>query len=301
MHLKQHTLNNPVNISGIGLHTGQPVNMSILPAEENTGIRFRRIDLEGKPEIPALAEYVTDTTRSTTISNDGASVQTVEHVLAALAGMQIDNAIIEIDAAETPAADGSSVVFVNEIKKAGLVEQHAAREFHRITESVQVDGNGDGNSIEVTPDENFGMQVKLQFDSDKLGDQEAELNHVDEFASEFANARTFCFLHEVEALAAAGLIKGGDVERALVLVPEEIPQEKVDQLAKQFGLPSLKVQAGGVLGIQAPRHENEPARHKLLDLLGDLSLVGKPLIGKVNAVKPGHKINVELAKKIRGV
>jgi len=299
MHDKQHTIGGPAVVSGVGLHTGKQVTMRILPAAAHSGIRFRRTDLPGRPEIPALTEFVSDTRRSTTLSREGATVQTVEHTLAALAGLQIDNVIIEIDASETPAGDGSSAVFVDAIRKAGIQIQDAEREYFHLTDSFVVNGNGKGNMISAAPGNEFAVNVIVEFDSESMANQEATMNRMEEFESSFANARTFCFLHEVEALADAGLIKGGDIERALVLVTKTVPKEQIEKLAKRFGLPALEVREGGVLGIQASRHENEPARHKLLDLVGDLSLAGKPIRGSITAKRPGHQINVELAKKIR--
>jgi UDP-3-O-[3-hydroxymyristoyl] N-acetylglucosamine deacetylase/3-hydroxyacyl-[acyl-carrier-protein] dehydratase len=298
MNEKQHTLKSPVSVSGVGLHTGAKVRMTFMPAPEGHGIVFYRTDLEGSPGVPADVDFVVDTSRGTTLGKNDVRVHTVEHTLAALSGMQLDNVRVELEGPEPPIMDGSSIRFVEALRDAGLVEQEAKREIYELREAVRVEDPERKVSLEVVPANEFSATVHIDFDSNVLGPQSAHLGHLEKFGDDFADSRTFCFLHEVEPLLNSGLIKGGDLDNAIVLVDREIPDAQMEHLCQLFNKPRMKVKKG-VLNHIGLRHQNEPARHKLLDLVGDLSLVGVPFKGKVIASRPGHKANIELARKIK--
>jgi len=299
MHYKQHTIKNSVSIQGVGLHTGESVTMTFLPAPVNSGIRFKRVDLEGEPIVQADARFVVDTSRGTAIEQSGARVYTVEHTLAALTGLQIDNVLIEIDAPETPILDGSSIEFVKILQEAGLQEQDAPRNFFYIPETIAYTDSARGVALTARPALSYQVTVKVDYNSQVLGIQEAFLEKIEHFAEEIAPCRTFCFLHELEMLYKGGLIKGGDLSNAIVIVDKVMPTEELNQLATLLGKPSVQVTEQGYLNNLELRYSNEPARHKLLDLVGDLTLVGRPIVGKIQGIRPGHAANVELAKKIQ--
>jgi len=299
MTIKQRTIAKPVTVSGKGLHSGIEVNLTIKPAIENEGICFIRTDLEGKPKIKADCFNVTDTSRGTSISNNNATVSTVEHVLAAITGMEIDNAIIEITGIETPIHDGSSKYFTEAIQKAGVVEQNAEKEYIKIDEVLTYyDAEKDVEMICI-PSDDFKISVMIDFESEVLSTQNASLNGIQNFNSEISNSRTFVFLHELEFLLQNDLIKGGDLNSAIIFVDREISQEELDRLARLFNKPKVKVLRKGILNNVDLHFENEPARHKLLDVIGDLTLAGRPIKGHIIARKPGHKGNIEFAKIIK--
>lgn len=293
----QKTINHPISFSGKGLHTGLQVSMTVNPADENFGIKFKRIDLEGKPMVAALAENVTDTSRSTTISRDDAKVSTIEHLMAALWGCGIDNALVEIDAPEVPIMDGSAKCYVEEIQRVGLKEQNAPIIYYKVPEKFEYEMADSDVKITIFPDDEFTVNVNIDFNSSVIGRQFATLNSIEETAENIAPCRTFVFLHEIEPLINNNLIKGGDVNNAIVIVEKPIDEEQQERLSTLFGR-NISVKKGYLDNVEL-RHENEIARHKLLDLLGDLYLVGVRIKGKVFATRPGHTANTEFAKLLR--
>ena len=299
MSRNQRTIGKPISVTGKGLHTGAHVTMTFCPAPPNHGFVFQRTDLKNQPLIPALVDNVVDTSRGTTLAIKGdIRVHTVEHTLAALAGFQLDNVLIEIDGPEPPIMDGSAKDFTAALTEAGIEEQNTPVEEYVIREPIHYVEKERDVDIQIFPAEQFQAKVNIDFNSSVLHAQQAELPHIGHFPDEFANCRTFVFLHEVETLYQAGLIKGGDLESAVVIVDRMITEPELERLSKIFNKPNIKVQEG-VLNELGLRYKNEPARHKLLDLIGDLALVGKPIRGHVVANKPGHKANVELAKLIK--
>lgn len=296
--MKCHTLSAPAKLSGRGLHTGKQVTLTINPAEEGTGILFRRIDLQDQPMVKALAQNVFDTSRGTSIKEGAAEVRTIEHLMAALAGMQIDNAIIDIDAEETPILDGSSRFYVEAIQKAGIQEQNQEREYFVVTKPCAISFPDKQIELRVEPYDGFDLTVDVDYGTAVLASQHAELHDINDFYPEYYNCRTFVFLHELQYLVANNLVKGGDVDNAIVFVAQMPEQKVLDQLGEFFNRKDLKVTENGVLNNIDLHHPNEPARHKLLDLVGDLYLLGKPLKGKVYASHPGHFANTELAKQL---
>ncbi len=297
---KQRTLKEPLSFHGKGLHTGVEVNMTLLPAPENHGYVFKRTDLQGEPEITALAENVTDTSRGTTIEENGARVSTIEHVLSALAGMQLDNTIIELDGPEAPILDGSAREYVEAIQKSGVVEQNAERRYFKLKEKVEYYDEENGVHIIAYPDQMQSINVLIDYNSDVLGNQYATLEHWEDFKTQIAPCRTFVFLHELEQLVKLNLIKGGDLDNAIVIVDHEMPQEDIDRLSDLFNQPKIEVHEG-ILNNLELRFSNEPARHKLLDMIGDLALVGRWFKAKIIATRPGHAANVEFARQLRQV
>lgn len=298
---KQTTLNSAITISGVGLHTGTQVTLTLHPAAENHGYKFRRIDLSGSPIIEADCDLVTDTIRGTTLTKNGASVSTVEHVLAALVGMEVDNCLIDIDGPEMPIMDGSSRHFVEAIAKNELVELEAEREYFEIPYNIHFTDENNKVEIIAMPVNDYRITVMVDYNSPVLGSQHAAITHMSEFQKEISPCRTFCFLHELEFLLQNNLIKGGDVNNAIVVVDREIEQEELNRLAKVFNKPSVKVTQHGILNNLELRFQNEPARHKLLDMIGDLALVGMPIKGQIMAARPGHASNIAFAKKIKQV
>ena len=298
MYMKQHTIKKPVSLTGVGLHTGVEVTMTFNPAPVNHGFVFKRIDLESQPLVHALVENVVDTSRGTTIGENGAQVYTVEHTLAALAGLQIDNVLIELDGPEPPIMDGSSKFFSEALQGAGLEQQDADRDVFVIDTPLHYREGDRSVELAALPSEAFHASVMIDYNSTILNAQHVSLPSMSDFPKYFADARTFCFLHEIEELSQAGLIKGGTLENAIVLVDREITEEELDRLCHLFNKPKMQVRQG-ILNNVGLRYDNEPARHKLLDLVGDLALVGMPLQGHIMAARPGHKANVELAKLIR--
>ncbi len=297
--MKQHTLKKSFSISGIGLHTGEKVNMTFHPAPDNHGIKFKRIDLENQPEIRADVGSVVSTNRGTSIGNSGAIVHTVEHALAALSGMEIDNTLIEIDGIEVPILDGSAIGFTEKLLDAGKVAQDADRVFIEIPNPIAYKDDETGTELIVLPADEFEITTMIDFNSTTLGQQYAYLKSIKDFNRDISPARTFVFLREIEALINQGLIKGGDLDNAIVIVDRLMNQQELDDLAKKLHKPSMKVDKKGYLNTTNLKFRNEPARHKLLDVIGDLALVGKPIKGKVVTTKPGHTANVELAKILK--
>lgn len=297
----QTTIKTAFSVSGVGLHTGEKVTMTFHPAEVGHGYKFKRIDLDKQPIIPADVSKVTDTRRGTTLSRGEASVTTVEHCLSALRGANIDNCLIEIDGAEPPISDGSSRIFAKEIAKAGTEEQDAEREYFVIEQPVNYLDPDTGTEFSALPADDFSLTVMIDFDSPVLGQQYAEWKEGEDYAAEIAPARTFVFLHELEKLADTGLIKGGDLDNAVVIADRPMPDKELKKLAEKLGKKEMSVDKAGVLNTTALHFRNEPARHKMLDVIGDLSLVGAPIKGKITVKKPGHKANTEFAKILKNL
>lgn len=298
---KQTTLKSSLTISGVGLHTGANVNLTFHPAEENHGYKFRRTDLEGQPVIEADCDLVTDTSRGTTLEKKGASISTVEHVLAALVGLEIDNVLMDIDGPEMPIIDGSSRPFVEALRATGIVEQEADREYFEIPYNIHF--NDEENNVEIIgmPVNDYRLTVMVDYNSSVLGSQHAALTTISDFADEISPCRTFCFLHELEFLLNNNLIKGGDLNNAIVVVDRAVSQDELDRLATVFNKPKVEVKKEGILNNLDLRFQNEPARHKLLDMVGDLALIGMPIKGQIMAARPGHASNVAFAKKVKQV
>lgn len=296
---KQNTIAKPVTLSGAGLHSGQKVTLTILPAAENTGYVFKRIDIEGQPLLKAIAENVNNTERNTTIQEKNIKISTVEHLLASLYAKGIDNALIEIDGPEVPILTGSADIYVNALEKAGIMEQKAERRYYHIKEKTVFKDEKKGIEIIGYPDDNFSIDVHIDYNSKVLGNQFARMNHLGEFEKEIAPCRTFVFLHELEFLLKNNLIKGGDFDNAIVIMDRQVTQEELDRLAELFKKPKVKVKPEGVLNNIDLYFSNEPARHKLLDMIGDLALVGARIKGRIIANKPGHFANTEFAKLLR--
>ncbi|HOO99212.1 MAG TPA: bifunctional UDP-3-O-[3-hydroxymyristoyl] N-acetylglucosamine deacetylase/3-hydroxyacyl-ACP dehydratase [Bacteroidales bacterium] len=296
---KQRTLAKEVTLSGKGLHTGLNVNITFKPAPANHGYKFCRTDLPGKPVIDALAEHVTDTSRGTTLVQNNASVSTIEHALATLHGMQIDNALIELDAPEAPIMGGASRAFVDAVKSAGIKELKEERNYFVVKQKLVYSDEEHGVDLIVYPDDHFSINVLIDYNSRILGNQYAILDTVTEFEEEIADSRTFVFFHELEPLNKMGLIKGGDLDNAVVILEREVEQAEIDRIAKLFNRPGISKHTAGILNNTELRYPNEPARHKLLDLMGDLALVGHPIKGKVVATRPGHYANTRLARMMR--
>ena len=299
---KQRTLKQAVSLNGVGLHTGETVKLTLAPAPAGHGYKFQRTDLEGQPVINADCDLVVSTARGTTLERDGVRVHTTEHVLAALYSMQVDNALIQITGAEVPIMDGSSLAFVEAIEKAGYQEQDAEREYFTIKENLRYEDPKRGIEMlgVAAPGGEFRLTVMVDYNSAVLGTQHATMYHVGEFKKEIAPCRTFVFLHELEQLAKAGLIKGGDLNNAIVLVERDVSQEELQRLARAIGREYKPIEVKrGVLNTTEPKFYNEPARHKLLDIVGDLALVGMPIRGHILAARPGHYGNVEFAQQIK--
>ncbi|PLX12927.1 MAG: UDP-3-O-[3-hydroxymyristoyl] N-acetylglucosamine deacetylase [Marinilabiliales bacterium] len=296
---KQKTIGKSVSVSGNGLHTGQSGTMTFFPAIANHGIKFRRSDLKNKPIISANIENVIGTARGTTIGENGANVFTIEHVLAAFRGAGVDNVLIDLDMEEIPILDGSSRYFSDAIREAGIVDLDRDREFIVIDEVLEYKVPESKIEIKIEPADSFQLEVQIDFESKVLGLQDAVLEDISLFEEEVAKCRTFVFLHELEFLLSNNLIKGGDLASAIVFVNRPIPQEELDRLAKVFNKPSVKVKDEGILNNLELHYDNEPARHKLLDMVGDLALLGKPIKGKITAKRPGHQSNTEFAKIIK--
>jgi len=297
----QTTIKNPVSISGVGLHTGTSCTMTFKPAPDNHGIKFVRTDLGDRLEIPALAEYVVDVSRGTTLGLGDAKVYTVEHVLAAIVGLQIDNITIELDGIEPPIGDGSSKPFVDKLLEAGIVKQKEPKDYLIIDETINYHNEEEQVDIVALPLDGFRMTVMVDYHNPALGSQHTGLFDLQkEFVSDFAPTRTFCFLSEVETLADQGLIKGGDIDNAVVIVDREVSDKDLVDLSSKLGLDTkITIGENGFLNENNLRFKNEPVRHKLLDMIGDLALIGAPLKAQILAARPGHKANVEFAKIIR--
>jgi UDP-3-O-[3-hydroxymyristoyl] N-acetylglucosamine deacetylase/3-hydroxyacyl-[acyl-carrier-protein] dehydratase len=296
---KQRTLAKEVSLKGKGLHTGINVTITFKPAPASFGYKFCRTDLPGKPMIDALAENVTDTSRGTTLKQNGASVSTIEHALAALYGLRIDNAIIELDGPEAPILGGASWNFTEAIKDAGFTELKEERNYFVVKQKIVYSDEEHGVDLIIYPDDHLSINVLIDYNSRILGNQYAILDSIDDFEKEICRSRTFVFFHELEPLHRKGLIKGGDLDNAVVILEKEVEQEEIDRIAKLFNRPGITRHTAGILNNTELRYPNEPARHKLLDIMGDLALVGQPIKGKVVATRPGHSANTRLAKLIR--
>ena len=297
MQTKQQTLAGPISFSGKGLHTGVTVNMTVHPAADNHGIVFRRVDLEDTPTVPALCEYVTDTSRGTTIEKGAAKVSTIEHIISALWTMGVDNALIDIDGPETPIMDGSAREYVEKIQLTGLVEQKSSRKYYEVTEKQVYTIPDKGVAIIIYPDDEFTVSVHIDFNSKVVGNQYATLDMYSKYTEDIAPCRTFCFLHELEPLLKMNLIKGGDLDNAIVVVENPVSDEQLEHLKKVFNKDDIRV-TGGYLNNLELRASNELARHKLLDLLGDFALLGMRIKGRVWASRPGHYANTEFMKQL---
>lgn len=298
---KQRTIKSAVSVSGVGLHTGKPVTLTFLPAPENHWFKFQRMDLDGQPIIDADADLVVDTSRGTTLEKNGARVHTTEHVLAALVGCGIDNCLIQVTGPEMPIMDGSSRPFVAVLEQTGAVEQASERDYFELTENLTYEDPNKKVEMLAVPQEDFRVTVMVDYGSEVLGTQHASMYRLADFNKEISPCRTFVFLRELEALLAHDLIKGGDLDNAIVLVDSELPKEKLDHLRKVFNKPDVEVKGMGVLNNTKLHFYNEPARHKLLDIVGDLALVGRPMKIHVLAARPGHAGNVEFAKKLKAL
>jgi len=299
--MKQTTIKKPVELEGVGLHTGQKVSMKFMPAPENYGIKFQRTDLPNQPIIDADVDNVTDTSRGTTIEQNGGKVATVEHVMAALAGLEIDNCLVQINGGETPIMDGSSRFFMKALMEAGIAEQEAEREYFTIPQNVYYTDTDRSVEMIAMPLDDYRLTVMVDYNSPVLGSQHASITSLKEFESEISTCRTFCFLHELELLYNNGLIQGGDLNNAIVIVDRVIEDHELDHLAKMFNKPKVEVKKEGILNNVDLRFHNEPARHKLLDLIGDLALIGVPIKAQIMAARPGHAANVEFGKKIKAL
>ena len=300
MQNKQQTLGGTISFSGKGLHTGVVVNMTVNPASDNTGIVFRRVDIEGQPTVPALCEYVTDTSRGTTIESGKAKVSTIEHIVSALWSMGVDNAIIDIDGPETPIMDGSAREYVQRISEVGLVEQKSPRKYYEVTEKQVYTIPDKGVAIIIYPDDEFTVSVHVDYNSKVIGNQYATLDIFNDYVEKIAPCRTFVFLHELEPLLKMNLIKGGDLDNAIVVVENPVSDEQLEHLKKVFNKDDIRV-TGGYLNNLQLRSSNELARHKLLDLLGDFALLGMRIKGRVWASRPGHYANTEFMKQLISV
>ena len=299
---KQRTLKESIVFNGVGLHTGEPVTMEICPAADNHGYKFQRVDLENQPIIKADVDYVVATDRGTTLEQHGARVYTTEHVLAALYACQVDNALIKINGPEIPIMDGSAILFVNEIERVGFEDQTADRDYFELNENIPWEDVEKGIEFLAIPDVHYRLTVMVDYNSPILGTQHASMYQLGDFKKEIAKCRTFVFLRELEYLASNNLIKGGDLDNAIVLVDRmDVAQEELDRLAKLLGKDKLQISIDGigVLNSTKLQYENEPARHKLLDIVGDLALVGKPIKAHILAARPGHSGNVRFAKVLK--
>jgi UDP-3-O-[3-hydroxymyristoyl] N-acetylglucosamine deacetylase/3-hydroxyacyl-[acyl-carrier-protein] dehydratase len=297
--MNQQTIAKQFSVEGVGLHTGEMVKVTFKPGEERTGIKFIRTDQETPVVIEANLNFVKRTTRGTTLEKNGVYIHTIEHVLSALAGLQIDNVVIELEGPEMPILDGSSIGFANEIQTAGIVEQQVEREYFVIKEQIEFKDENTGSEYLVLPADQLTITAMIDFDSDFLGSQYAHMDSLKEYVKEIAPSRTFVFLRELEQLFDSGLIKGGKLDNAVVIADQLMDKSKLETLAKKLNLPYIDIDSTDVVNRNELRFNNEPARHKLLDIVGDLSLIGKPIMGKIVAKKPGHTSNVEFARVLK--
>ena len=295
---KQTTIKSSVSLKGVGIHTGKDVKLSFKPADPETGYVFKRLDLDGSPSIEALSKYVINTQRGTTLEKNGVKLKTIEHVLAALVGLEIDNVLIEINAEEPPIMDGSSKYFVDALENAGVLELDALRKEYIIKDIITYKDSKNGSEITIIPSDSYQITAMVDYETKVLGTQNATLSKLSDFKDDFSNARTFSFLHEIEMLLENDLIKGGDLNNAIVYVDKKISNETMEKLKKAFNKDKVSVKSNGILDNLNLHYSNEAARHKLLDIMGDLALIGRRIRGKVIAKKPGHFINTEFAKKI---
>lgn len=297
--MKQRTIKEPVTLSGVGLHTGSVVNITFNPAPEDHGYKFVRTDLENQPVIHADVNRVVSTDRNTCLQMGDAQVKTVEHALSALRGLGIDNVLIEVDGPEVPIMDGSAFPFVEAIIKSGIQEQEVDREYFVVEEPIVFRSEDGTTEIMALPSDNFEITTMIDFNSPVLGQQYASLNDLGEYAEEISPCRTFVFLHELEALIDRDLIKGGDLDNAIVIVDRPVKQSTLNGLANKLGKPNIEVAEEGILNTLKLQFKNEPARHKLLDIIGDTALLGKPIKGRIIATKPGHRANIEFTKLLK--
>ncbi|CAN5355158.1 bifunctional UDP-3-O-[3-hydroxymyristoyl] N-acetylglucosamine deacetylase/3-hydroxyacyl-ACP dehydratase [soil metagenome] len=296
---KQQTIKKSVTISGVGLHTGVQTTLTFMPAKPNHGIKFQRVDLPGSPIIDADCDRVVDVSRGTTLEQSGARVSTVEHTLAACVGLEIDNVLIQIDGPEAPIMDGSSIQFVQVLKEAGSEEQNALRDFFEVQDSIFYRESARHVEIAALPLDDYRVTVMIDYNSPVLGSQHASITNIQQFEKEIASCRTFCFLHELEMLYKNNLIKGGDLNNAIVIVDRIVEPHELENIARMLGKPAVEVKREGILNNVELRYNNEPARHKLLDIIGDLALAGRPLKAQILAARPGHAANVAFAKKLK--
>jgi len=297
--MKQSTIETEVSVKGVGLHTGKTVTLTFKPAPSGHGYRFVRIDLPAQPVIPADVRLVVSTNRGTTLRNGDAQVSTIEHVLSALTGLSIDNVVMDINGPEMPIMDGTAMPFVEALLKAGRVELDSDRDYFDVTEPISYKDEATGTELLALPADAFEATVMIDFNSKVLGPQFASLNSLEDYVKEIAPCRTFVFVHELEKLLEMGLIKGGDMDNAIVIADRKMEKRELDALSKKMGKPGIKVDSEGVLNTVKLHFQNEPARHKLLDVIGDLALIGRPIRGKIVATKPGHTANVEFAKILK--
>ncbi|MBC7615795.1 MAG: bifunctional UDP-3-O-[3-hydroxymyristoyl] N-acetylglucosamine deacetylase/3-hydroxyacyl-ACP dehydratase [Pedobacter sp.] len=299
MNVKQKTIKSEVSVKGVGLHTGANVTLTFCPAPDNHGFKFQRIDLPGAPIIDADCDNVSDTARGTTLSQNGASVSTVEHVMASLVGMDLDNVLIKLDGPEAPIMDGSAILFVEALEEIGIIAQSTDREYYSIPHNITYTEPDRKVEIVAMPLDDYRFTCMIDYNSPVLGSQHAGISTISEFKKEIASCRTFCFLHELEYQLQNNLIKGGDLNNAIVIVDKEVTKEELKHLAKIFNRSAIEVAPQGILNNMELRYQNEPARHKLLDMIGDLALVGMHLKGHIMAARPGHAANVAFAKRIK--
>jgi UDP-3-O-[3-hydroxymyristoyl] N-acetylglucosamine deacetylase/3-hydroxyacyl-[acyl-carrier-protein] dehydratase len=299
--VKQQTIKKSVSLSGVGLHTGVEVTLVFNPAPENFGIKFQRVDMPGQPIIDADVDNVTDLSRGTTLEQNGGKVATVEHVMASLAGLEIDNCLVQINAEETPIMDGSAQFFIMALKDAGIQKQDADREYFSIPQNIYYHEQDREVEMIAMPLDDYRLTVMVDYNSPVLGSQHASITSLKEFEPEISSCRTFCFLHELEMLYNNNLIRGGDLNNAIVIVDRVIQENELEHLAKMFNKPRVEVKREGILNNVELRFHNEPARHKLLDLIGDLALIGTPIKAQIMAARPGHAANVAFGKKIKAL
>ena len=295
----QRTINEEGNLEGIGLHTGKKSKLKFMPAVINHGIKFQRIDLDGMPIVDADVNNVIAVERGTTIKQNDATISTVEHLLAAIVGLQIDNILIQIDGEEIPILDGSSKYFIECLEKCGLKTQDAARKYIEISEKITYNDEENNVEISIYPHNDYRITSMVDYNSEILGSQHYTLNQISNFKKDVSDARTFCFLHEIEDLFKKNLIKGGDLDNAIVIVDKVIDEKKLKEISQLLGKKNIKVDKQGILNNIKLKYNNEPARHKLLDIVGDLALVGRPIKGHIIAARPGHKSNIEFAKILK--
>jgi len=297
--VKQRTLQNSFTLQGIGLHTGQDIIVTFNPAPEDHGYKIRRVDLEGQPVIDALAEHVVNTQRGTVLGKGNITVSTIEHGFSALYALGIDNCLIDVNASEFPILDGSAIEYVQEIRKAGIIEQDKDKDYYIVRNKMEVTDPATGSKLTLLPDDAFCINSFIEFDSQYIPNQSASMDTVTDFEKEIASCRTFVFVREIEQLRKAGLIKGGNLDNAIVIYEKKLSQKELDEIADELGVPHHNAEELGYLNHRKLAFPNEPARHKLLDIIGDISLIGKPIKGRLIAHKPGHKINNQLARMIR--
>ena len=296
---KQRTIKESFSLSGKGLHTGLNLMVEFCPAPENYGYKIQRVDVEGMPLIDALAENVTETQRGTVLSNGTERVSTVEHGLSALYALGIDNCHIKVNGPEFPILEGSAKLYIENIQRVGIVEQEAEKDYIVITEPVEYIDEKSGSTLKIVPADEFAVSVIVSFDSSSISNQHAELLHMEEFPTEIAPCRTFVFVRDIEPLLAAGLIKGGDLDNSIVLYEREMPQDRYDRLADAMNIPRMDATKLGYINHRPLVWDNEPARHKLLDVIGDMSLIGRPIKGYIVANRPGHRVNNQFARMLR--